>query len=83
MSWLLFVLFGGLTLVGGFGLVVTRNVVHAALFMLLSLAAVAGIYLILLAEFLALVQVHLLWRHYHSHIICNNAYSQFRVSLHI
>ena len=57
MSWLLFVLFGGLTLVGGFGLVVTRNVVHAALFLLLSLAAVAGIYLILLAEFLALVQV--------------------------
>jgi len=57
MAWILFVLFGGLTLVGGLGLVVTRNVVHAALFLLLSLSAVAGLYLVLLAEFLALVQV--------------------------
>ena len=39
------------------GVVVTRNVVHAALFLLLSLIAVAGVYLILFAEFLALVQV--------------------------
>ena len=57
MAWILFVLFGGLTLVGGIGLVATRNVVHAALFLLLSLSAVAGLYLVLLAEFLALVQV--------------------------
>ena len=57
MAWILFVLFGGLTLVGGLGLVITRNVVHAALFLLLSLSAVAGLYLVLLAEFLALVQV--------------------------
>ena len=57
MAWILFVLFGGLTLVGGLGLVVTRNVVHAALFLLLSLSAVAGLYFVLLAEFLALVQV--------------------------
>lgn len=35
----------------------TRNVVHAALFLLVSLVAVAGLFLILLAEFLALVQV--------------------------
>ena len=54
MAWILFALFGGLTLVGGLGLVVTRNVVHAALFLLLSLSAVAGLYLVLLAEFLAL-----------------------------
>ena len=38
-------------------MVVTRNVVHAALFLLLSLVAVAGLYLLLFAEFLALVQV--------------------------
>ena len=57
MAWILFALFGGLTLIGGLGLVVTRNVVHAALFLLLSLSAVAGLYLVLLAEFLALVQV--------------------------
>ncbi|GIT01825.1 MAG: NADH:ubiquinone oxidoreductase subunit J [Chloroflexota bacterium] len=35
----------------------TRNVVHAALALLVSLIAVAGLYLVLFAEFLALVQV--------------------------
>ena len=38
-------------------MVASRNVVHAALFLLLSLLAVAGLYLLLFAEFLALVQV--------------------------
>jgi NADH-quinone oxidoreductase subunit J len=53
----LFILLAVLTLGGGLGVVVTRNVVHAALALLLSLVAVAGVYLILFAEFLALVQV--------------------------
>jgi NADH-quinone oxidoreductase subunit J len=53
----LFILLALLTLGGGLGVVMTRNVVHAALYLLLSLVAVAGVYLILLAEFLALVQV--------------------------
>ena len=57
MSWFLFILLSFFTLAGGLGVVVTRNVVHAALALLLSLMAVAGIYLILFAEFLALVQV--------------------------
>ena len=57
MAWLPFVFLSVLTLAGGLGVVMTRNVVHAALFLLLSLVAVAGVYLILLAEFLALVQV--------------------------
>ena len=57
MAWLPFILLSVLTLAGGLGVVVTRNVVHAALFLLLSLVAVAGVYLILLAEFLALLQV--------------------------
>ncbi len=35
----------------------TRNVVHAALFLLLSLLAVAGLYVLLVSEFLALVQI--------------------------
>ena len=56
MTWL-FVLLSVITLAGGLGVVVTRNVVHAALFLLLSLLAVAGIYLLLFTEFLALVQV--------------------------
>ena len=57
MSLGLFILLAVLTLGGGLGVVVTRNVVHAALALLLSLLAVAGVYLILFAEFLALVQV--------------------------
>ena len=57
MSWFLFIILSVLTLGGGLGVVMTRNVVHAALLLLVSLMAVAGLYLILLAEFLALVQV--------------------------
>ena len=57
MSWFLFIILAVFTLGGGLGVVVTRNVVHAALFLLVSLVAVAGLYLILFAEFLALVQI--------------------------
>lgn len=57
MPWILFIFLSVITLGGGLGVVVTRNVVHAALFLLVSLVAVAGLFLILLAEFLALVQV--------------------------
>jgi len=57
MSWFLFILLAVLTLGGGLGVVLTRNVVHAALALLLSLVAVGGVYLVLYAEFLALVQV--------------------------
>ena len=57
MSWFLFILLAALTLGGALGVVLTRNVVHAALALLLSLFAVAGVYLLLFAEFLALVQV--------------------------
>ena len=57
MSWFLFSMVAFFILTGGFGVVASRNVVHAALFLLLSLAAVAGVYLLLFAEFLALVQV--------------------------
>ena len=57
MSLILFIVLAVLTLGGGLGVVATRNVVHASLALLLSLLAVAGIYLILFAEFLAIVQV--------------------------
>ena len=57
MSLILFIALAVLTLGGGLGVVATRNVVHASLALLLSLLAVAGIYLILFAEFLAIVQV--------------------------
>ncbi len=57
MSWFVFIVLAVFTVGGGLGVVLSRNVVHAALALLLSLLAVAGIYLVLLTEFLALVQV--------------------------
>ena len=57
MAWFVFILVAVLTIGGGLGVVLFRNVVHAALALLVSLIAVAGVYLVLFAEFLALVQV--------------------------
>lgn len=57
MALALFAVVAIFTLGGAVGVVATRNVVHAALFLLLSLLGAAGSYLLLLAEFLALVQV--------------------------
>ncbi len=39
----LFYVLAALTLIGGLGVVVARNVVRSALFLILSLSAVAGI----------------------------------------
>ena len=52
-----FVFIAALVLGGGLGAVTARNVAHAALFLLLSLAGVAGVFILLVAEFLALVQI--------------------------
>ncbi|PKB70787.1 MAG: hypothetical protein BZY87_09735 [SAR202 cluster bacterium Io17-Chloro-G6] len=57
MAWFVFILVAVLTIGGGLGVVLSRNVVHAALALLVSLVSVAGVYLVLFAEFLALVQV--------------------------
>ena len=57
MTWFFFILLSAMVVGGGLGVVATRNVVHAALFLLLSLLAVAGLYVLLLTEFLALVQI--------------------------
>lgn len=53
----LFYIAGVLALGGAVGVVGTRNIVHAALFLLVSLLGIAGVYLLVFAEFLALVQV--------------------------
>ncbi len=45
------------TVIGGLGVVTARNVVHSALFLILALMAVAGVFILLAAEFLAIVQV--------------------------
>jgi NADH-quinone oxidoreductase subunit J len=53
-------IFSALAVVGTVGalrLVTAKNVVHAALFLVVSLAMVAGVYLLLAAEFVAWVQV--------------------------
>lgn len=44
-------------LAGGVRLVTARNVVHAALYLVVTLASVAGVYLLLAAEFVAWVQI--------------------------
>ena len=54
---LAFLFLSSLTTAGGIGAVAAKNIAHAALFLLLSLAAVAGIFILLMAEFLALVQI--------------------------
>ena len=42
---------------GGLGVVLARDIVHAALFLILTLLMTAGIFVLLSAEFLALVQI--------------------------
>jgi NADH-quinone oxidoreductase subunit J len=56
-SLILFYLTGALTLVGALGVVMTRNIVYAAIALLVALMGVAGLFLLAFAEFLALVQV--------------------------
>ena len=57
MALILFYAAATLTLFASFGVVATRNIVHAALFLLAALAGVAGLFVLLYAEFLALVQL--------------------------
>ena len=57
VSLVVFYAFGALTLLSAVGVVTTRSVVYAALFLLASLTGVAGLFVLLFAEFLALVQI--------------------------
>ena len=61
MAWTVFIVLAVLTIGGALGVVVTRNVVHAALALLVSLIAVAGVYLVLSVEFLAMPSSNLLY----------------------
>ena len=56
-SLVLFYVAGALTLGGALGVVMARNIVYAAIGLLASLIGVAGVFLLMFAEFLALVQV--------------------------
>ena len=53
----IFYVVGAVTVAAAAGVVFSRSVVHAALFLMLALFAVAGIFVLLAAEFLAIVQV--------------------------
>ena len=53
----IFYLIAALAVAGGLGVVLVRSTVYAALFLILALLAVAGVYILLASEFLALVQV--------------------------
>ncbi len=52
-----FILLGGMAVLGALGMVTLRNLFHSALAMILALFSIAGIYVLLEAEFLAVVQV--------------------------
>jgi NADH-quinone oxidoreductase subunit J len=54
IAFLILAVIGG---IGGLLVVTSRNVVHAALYLVVALASVAGIYLLLAAPFVAFVQV--------------------------
>ena len=52
-----FWLFATTALVGAFGTVLARRIFHNALFLVIALASVAGLYVLLSADFLAVVQI--------------------------
>jgi NADH-quinone oxidoreductase subunit J len=54
VAFLVLAVIGG---TGGLLVVTSRNIVHAALYLVVALASVAGIYLLLAAPFIAFVQV--------------------------
>jgi NADH-quinone oxidoreductase subunit J len=57
VAQVIFYIIAALAVAGSLGVVLARNTVYAALFLILSLLAVAGIYVLLASEFLALVQI--------------------------
>jgi NADH-quinone oxidoreductase subunit J len=52
-----FVVIGAVAVIGAFRVVTARNVVRAALYLVVTLSSVAGVYLLLAAEFVAWVQI--------------------------
>ena len=57
MELLFFYIFAGIAILSAVMVVTNKNVLHAALFLILTFFCVAAIYIILRAEFLAAVQV--------------------------
>ena len=57
VAQVIFYLIAAMAVGGALGVVLVRNTVYAALFLILALLTVAGLYILLASEFLALVQV--------------------------
>jgi NADH:ubiquinone oxidoreductase subunit 6 (subunit J) len=57
MTQIFFLIMAATVVSGALGVALIRNIVYAALFLIMSLLGVAGLYLLLSVEFLALVQV--------------------------
>ena len=57
VAQVIFYFVAALAVAGALGVVLLRSAVYAALFLILALLAVAGVYILLASEFLALVQV--------------------------
>ena len=57
MSHVVFIILSAVALVGAVGVVTMRNLFHAALFLVLSFVGVAGFYILLEAELLAMIQL--------------------------
>ena len=57
LSEILFYLVAALILFGAAGVVLSRNIVYAAVGLLLTMLGTAGLFILVFAEFLALVQV--------------------------
>ncbi len=53
----LFFIFGGLAVFAALAMVFNKNAVHSALFLLLNLAMIAGLYVLLNAQFIAVAQI--------------------------
>jgi NADH:ubiquinone oxidoreductase subunit 6 (subunit J) len=57
ISLVVFLALAAVTVIGALGTVLMRNIVHSALFLVLSFVGVAGIYAMLQADFLFAVQI--------------------------
>jgi NADH:ubiquinone oxidoreductase subunit 6 (subunit J) len=57
MSHVVFIILSAVALIGAVGVVTTRNLFRAALFLVLSFVGVAGLYVMMEAEILAMIQL--------------------------
>jgi NADH-quinone oxidoreductase subunit J len=57
VTQVIFIILSAVALIGALGVVLSRNLFHAAIFLVLSFVGVAGFYVLLEAEFLAMIQI--------------------------